>query len=683
MIRQILAIALMLTVADPVLAQSRSVLTAPTPAWVLMPPQPSAEPTPPDAIFRFVYNDIQLFIEPDSQSQYVAYRVKLLKPEALSFGNITLVWSPENGNATVHSLRIWRGGTAVDVLKTSKFSVLQREGGLEVAALDGLLTAALQIPGLQLGDELEFSATVRRRDPVLGAQVAGVTALPVQSLAGVFRARIDWPAAAALTVRATRDLPPAMPVTSAGRKAVSIELHDPASSILTEGAPARYNRRRQIEYSSFRSWGEVSQLFRPLYDRAAIIGPGSPLRAEILRIKSESTDPAVRAMAALKLVQDQIRYVYVGLNDGNYRPSTTEETWQRRFGDCKAKTALLLGLLRELGIEAEPVLVNLNTDGFTDQGLPSPGAFNHVLVRARIGENKIWLDGTRLGDRYIDRLPFPTFRWALPLAAAGAALESVRAEGPVRPQYISVLEVDASAGFAVPAKVKGTVILRDDEAFSIQSRIASFSAQEADRALKAIWREQQDWIEADRVSSRYDERDATLVLTVEGVGTPDWKGEDEDRYLSLWSAGFVQPDMLKRPKEQDQSAPWLTEFPRWRCWATALRLPKKSPNLGWELYADPMNTVIGGTRYWRASSLSGGVARTVMSRRILMPEVSAAEAAQNNAAIPAFNNNQSTVSQVSLAEAKESAATARNSPFADNTDWASDAKACAPPVLPR
>lgn len=680
LIARISIAALVLAAAGPVCAQSRTVLTAPAPGWVLNPPQATAGPTLPDAVFRFIYNDMQLFIGPEGQSQYTAYRVKLLKPEALAFGNVSLVWSPENGDATVHSLRIWRGGTFIDVLKTSRFSVLQREGGLEVAALDGLLTAALQTPGLQLGDELEFSATVRRRDPVLGARATGVAQLPVQGLPGAFRARIDWPAAAALTVRATRDLPPAVPMPSAGRKSVSFELHDPAGSIPTDGAPARYNRRRQIEYSSFISWNEVSQLFRPLFDRAAVINPASPLRAEIARIKAASTEPAARAMAALRLVQDQIRYVYVGLNDGNYRPSTTDETYRRRFGDCKAKTALLLGLLRELGIEAEAVLVNPNPDSFPDQSLPSPGAFNHVLVRARIADKKIWLDGTRLGDRDIDRLPSPTFRWALPLANPGATLEAVSADGPVRPQYVSMIDVDASAGITVPAKVTGTVIMRDDEAFAIQSKLASLSSQDADRALKAFWREQQDWIEVERVSSRYDERNATMALTVEGTGKPDWKGEDESLYLYLWGAGYTPPDTLKRPKEQDQSAPWLTGFPSWQCWATTLHLPKMPPNLGWKLYSDPMNAVIGGTRYWRASSLTGGVARTVMSRHILITEVSAADAAQNNGAVPAFNNNQSIISQVSLATAKASAAAIRNPPFTNGTDWTNGALACGPPA---
>ncbi|WP_404482684.1 transglutaminase domain-containing protein [Novosphingobium sp. BL-52-GroH] len=66
-------------------------------------------------------------------------------------------------------------------------------------------------------------------------------------------------------------------------------------------------------------------------------------------------------------------------------PATAEETWQRRYGDCKGKTALLLALLRELGIEAQAVLANNsgNDNGLAER-LPSPRMFDHVLVRARI-----------------------------------------------------------------------------------------------------------------------------------------------------------------------------------------------------------------------------------------------------------------------------------------------------------
>src|SRR3546814_21031677 len=75
--------------------------------------------------------------------------------------------------------------------------------------------------------------------------------------------------------------------------------------------------------------------------------------------------------------------IYVGLGNGNLTPATAEETWQRRYGDAKGKTALLLALLARLGIEAEAVLANNSGgDDGLDERLPHPGMLAHVPVRA-------------------------------------------------------------------------------------------------------------------------------------------------------------------------------------------------------------------------------------------------------------------------------------------------------------
>jgi hypothetical protein len=184
---------------------------------------------------------------------------------------------------------------------------------------------------------------------------------------------------------------------------------------------------------------------------------------------------SARHGTALQLVQDQIRYVYVGLDGGNYRPATVEETWARRYGDCKAKTVLLLAILRALDVPAEAVLVNAMVDDGADMRLPSPGAFNHVLVRATVGGRGLWLDGTRLGDRYVDRLPEPYFHWALPLREKGAPLEPVKRAPFTRPQFIGVMDVDASAGFDVPARVASTQILRGDDAWATRTTLSGMS----------------------------------------------------------------------------------------------------------------------------------------------------------------------------------------------------------------
>ena len=121
----------------------------------------------------------------------------------------------------------------------------------------------------------------------------------------------------------------------------------------------------------------------------------SPIRHEAEQIAKKYIEPMERARAALKLVQNDIRYIYIGLGAGNLTPASAEETWQRRYGDCKGKTTLLLALLNELGIDAKAVLVNNQgaDDGINDR-LPNPGMFDHVLVKAQIDGKTYWMDGT-------------------------------------------------------------------------------------------------------------------------------------------------------------------------------------------------------------------------------------------------------------------------------------------------
>ena len=79
-------------------------------------------------------------------------------------------------------------------------------------------------------------------------------------------------------------------------------------------------------------------------------------------------------------MQEKVRYVFLAMNGGGYRPAPAEVTWQRRFGDCKGKTVLLLALLHELGIEAVPVLVSTDEGDGLDGRLPAAGWFDHAIV---------------------------------------------------------------------------------------------------------------------------------------------------------------------------------------------------------------------------------------------------------------------------------------------------------------
>ncbi len=659
---------------------SREVIVNPVPDWVLPPPAPTTTATPEGAPVRFVYLDNQVKAGPESQETYSAYRIALLKPEALSMGNLTLTWLPGAGTARLHSLRVIRDGKAIDYTRLAHFTILQRESNLEQSMLDGTLTAAWQVPGLQVGDEIEFAGTTTLRDPTLPEVRSTFGMLPQAGLSGAFRVRMIWPADAVMRFAATRDLAPNAPVLKGAMRDLTYELRDPAAP--TEavlGAPPRYNVRRFIELTSLADWPDLSRRLWPVYDKAAQLGAQSPVRAQAARIAEATSDPIGRAEAALRLVEDQVRYVYVGIGNGNLTPAAADVTWERRFGDCKGKTALLIALLRELGIAAEPLLVNSTGDDGLDQRLPSAALFDHVVVRATIAGKSYVLDGTRLGDRSLANLTPATWRWGLPLARAGASLVALPRLKPDLPASITVMDIDASAGFAQPATVKAMRILRGAEGDQLRNYLGSLAGDEADRQLKTYWRADGNGFEPFKVSWRNDDRNGTLVLTMDGEGDLDWEGDaTEGRSLDIPGAGFVAPAKLRRPRDQDQTAPWATDYPRYRCWVTSIRLPADDPAWRWDLYAEPVDEELGGTAFWRRAAVNGQVLRTVMSRRTLVPEITPEQAADLNRRLPDFNNNISSVFQKRTFKGAAKWPE-QPQPFADTTDWASAETACSRP----
>jgi hypothetical protein len=652
-------------------ADKKEVRYAPEAGWIAPLPAPTSADTPAGAATRVVYSDNQVFLGSNGMEVYQAIRIRILKPEALQVGNLSITWNPAAGGATVHHVRIIRDGQVSDVLSKTQFNVIQREGFLENAILNGNLTATLQVPGLQVGDELEFAATTQSKDPTLGDHLFGFAQLTRSGMPGDFRARILWPKVARVRWKTSPDITNLVPVSANDNVELVYELRDPHSVLIAEGAPDRVNLRRFIEMSDFTNWTELSTRIWKLFDEASALKKDSPVLKEVTRIEAESSDPLVRLKAALQLVQDRIRYVYVGLNGGNYMPASVDDTWERKFGDCKAKTALLLALLKRLGLPAEAVLVDVTGGDGINEHLPTPLAFNHVMVRSTLGKEVYWLDGTRQGDTRLTSDPPGPYRWVLPLRSGTADLERVPLKPASEPFELTYIYADASRGFDEVAQIEMQLVMRGDTAMQMRTALSVMSSEDAEHALIADWRKNNSWIEPSSASWHYDENRATILLKVKGRSKLDWEGDETSgRKLVVFGAGFYKPNELHRPTEQDQSAPWKLTFPRFRCWATAIRLPPEDDRWKWDFGSPPINVHVGGVHYFRTADLRDGLIRTVMSSNTEVPELTADEAVKLNNDIPSFNHYMSSVYQT---DGKTTEGTRNPSssqpPFPLDMDW--------------
>lgn len=616
-------------------AAAGDILFAPPPSWAVV-SQPLAVPDDARGLVFVRRQDYGAHLDKTGTTVFYSTLIRLIHPNALQLGNIAFTWNPAAGKPTIHTVKVHRNGAVRDVLATTKFEVLRRENQLEAAMLDGLLTATMRVPDLRVGDELELSYSIPAHDPTLGKDSVGWLFLNENPAPGRFALRLSWDEGEKPNFKSTPDF---AAILIKGPRSITWTADQPGQQKPPKDAPPRYSWQRLIEFSDFASWQAVSSRFSPLFRKAAILAPQSTIKEEAAQIAAAHSDPRDRAAAALKLVQQQVRYVYVGFNSGAMTPATAEETWQRRYGDCKGKTVLLLALLGELGIAAEPVLVsNSGTDDGLDQRLPSPAFFDHVLVRAQIADQTLWLDGTMPPVVSPGIEPVMPYRWVLPINEAGMGIERVNWKPAARPDELILYEIDARAGFGEPAKRRTTHITRGPAAIASYYQLSAMTDEQLLSEFKGEMEGSADWITIDSVKWRFDSKNLASVIEIAGTGKIDWDNEGQNsRSLVLPGGGFYPPERRQRTNENEKSIPFLNSS-SFSCHVTTVRLPSATAAKDWSFNTSFTENYFGQS-YRRWFERRGNEIRMIRSKRTLQLELDPTSAAKDNDRVAKFDNS--------------------------------------------
>ncbi|WP_230770004.1 DUF3857 domain-containing protein [Sphingomonas sp. Leaf4] len=511
---------------------SETPLYQPAPAWIAAAPAaPTGEGSPPVMLV-----DMQHRIEDGRLWSYARQQTRIATSEMLSqAATLTLPWAPDKGDLIVHDLAILRDGKRIDLLaQGQKFTVLRREESLEQRELTGILTATMAVEGLQVGDVLDLGFSTTERDRALGGRVQDVTPLiAAPARIGAGRVRFSWPTAAAPKWKLLADGVTATPVKNGAYTELTIALPLAKPKEMPDDAPSRYRHPPLIELATFADWADVSRTFASLYASDGLIAPGSALAGEVAAIQTAEATPIGRAQRALEVVQDKIRYLAVGMDGGNYVPQKPARTWDVRYGDCKAKTLLLLAMLKAMGIEAEAVVANVGEGDFVPERLPSAAAFNHVFVRATIDGQSLWLDGTGSNARMADIRDTPPAGYVLPLRAGGATPERIVTRANARPMIDLTIDADESGAVDLPSPLAITATIHGQLASMLRMAKSQLGAEEQRDLLNGML---QQWIGEGQfadVTLTADGPSGDMVVRATGVTTTPWRSEDRRRKRSL------------------------------------------------------------------------------------------------------------------------------------------------------
>jgi hypothetical protein len=571
-------------------------------------------------------NDTQVRLSADGWTEFHRLRAKVQSAQGLQgLSTLPFQWSPWSDTLTFHSASILRGNQIIDVLpKTGGFTVLRREPGLEQAMLTGQLTALLQPEDLEVGDVLEVVVSIRHADPLLKGGVGVVFA--GWDLTPIVQARFEasWPLAMQVRWRQSAGMPEAHRTESGGMATTILELDDVRPLLTPAHAPLRYQHGRQVEFSTFSDWRDVAAVFAPLFAKATELGPQSAVAEQAALIEKQQPDPKARASAALRLVQEQVRYLAHADADGGYTPQSADETWRLRYGDCKAKTALLIALLRKLGFQAEPVLANIGGGGDgLDEHLPSTLVFNHVFVKVRIADRDYWLDGSRQGDLDIDAAPIPSYGWVLPVESASQGLVRLKPPPADKPLVVQTIRYDASGGVTAPEPSQFTTTFRGDAAVGLHAALAAATPDQTDAYLRNYWAQVHTAFTPTHVAASWNPATGEETFAAEGTSKLDWSGSGlELQHVGLGGA----PDIKRDPTAIDPDAPYAVDYPSYVETDESVVLPPGDLISEGSLKAAEVDTTIAGISYHRAATVTGLTVKVVATLHSLQPEISAAEA---------------------------------------------------------
>jgi transglutaminase-like putative cysteine protease len=455
---------------------------------------------------------------------------------------VSIDFDPSFQRLVIHDVVVIRGNRRVDELAADEVRIIEKESDADESIYDGQLTALLFLKDVRPGDIIDYSWSLEGSNPLLGGRYADELDFSTRVPTRLMRHRLLWPKGRPLHVSKPAQI---------NGDAWIWQRSNVAANDAEDATPDWYEPSEVVQVTEYGSWSEVAKWADALFkldgaSRGTIAGIADDIR------KSNRTHDA-QLVAAIRFVQDDIRYLGIEMGRGSHEPRQPAVVMSQRYGDCKDKALFLAALLRALGAEAYPALVNTKLRRHLDDFLPSPFLFDHVITQVIDGGKTYWIDGT-LADQggTLTTIDTPSDERALIVRPQTNALAKIAVQSHGN---INVEEIISSDKQRMTLEVTSTYTGGDADAMR-----AELSGQSlADVAKTHLNRYAADHprIEALGAPSITDDRLRDVIVLRERYAIRDlWTNGSWTYYPRAIEQHLTRPDTLVR------SMPLAVDYPR-------------------------------------------------------------------------------------------------------------------------
>ncbi len=567
-------------------AEPAQVRRTPAPAWVerfapdLAPSTAAGDNRTDGDSVHFLVRDEQ--IHAAEGTTYRHYALRFLSQDGVQdHSTLSFSFDPAYQDLRLHQLVVHRDGRAIDRLPRQEIKILQREPNLEDQLYDGRSTATLILEDIRVGDVVEYAYSVHGTNPIFAGHFADTFPAAWRDPLPQWRERLLWPANRPLPVIQNHGATcvPKIRALADGRTTEFRWEADNLPGRLPESdTPSWVDTYGWVQVSDFTSWQEVARWSARLFAQAAPDprqGLPEELRRTVDTLRALPDRPS-QVIGALRYVQDNYRYLGIEIGANSHQPYPVATVCDRRFGDCKDKANLLATLLRLLGFEADPALVDTGYRHAIADWHPTPFAFDHAVVRLRLDGATYWLDATREHQGgTLGHVFFPDYGKALVVNEHTRELADVL-PGAFEDTRSEITDTYQQQAYTGPATLAVRTVLHGRHADRTRGYFASTNREKIERDYLNFYARQHPKIRAlDRVGFA-DDRDRNEIVIDERYEVSDLWVRDSDPSSKRARAAFEAPelkDCIDLPGTRLRTLPFDLIVPEHMTQTIRLRLP--------------------------------------------------------------------------------------------------------------
>jgi TonB family protein len=325
-----------------------------------------------------------------TSTYYIVYKVVTQKG-AESWADASLPWEPWHEEPPTLKARVITPDREEHVLDAKTISdSAARETDSKTYSDRRILRAPL--PAMTVGAVVEEEFIKKETAPLFGAGT--VSKFYFGHTVPVTQARLLLDAPASLPLQYRLDLLPNLKpqrIEQNGRvqivfEAGPLEALDAVPDYLPNNVPVYPG----VTFSTGASWQAMAEAYSKIVDERITTTNVAPQVKHFLLGKTSRSE---KITALVQGMNRQVRYTGIEFGEAAIIPHSPEETWSRKYGDCKDKSVLLVSLLRTAGIPAYVALLDAGFGQDVIPDLPGMGLFDHAIVYMP-GDPDVWIDAT-------------------------------------------------------------------------------------------------------------------------------------------------------------------------------------------------------------------------------------------------------------------------------------------------